>query len=76
MPFKKITKITVQTESGDAPETVPVRRRGTSAETIASITIALSTFFKAPMSTTHVLSSAVAGTMIAKNGTENLHALP
>ncbi len=46
--------------------------QGASAEIIAAITIALSTFFKAPVSTTHVLSSAVAGTMIAKNGTQNL----
>lgn len=46
--------------------------QGATAELIASITIAMSTIWKAPVSTTHVLSSAVAGTMIAKNGRKNL----
>lgn len=46
--------------------------QGASAELVAASTIALSTFFKAPVSTTHVLSSAVAGTMMAKDGTQNL----
>ncbi|MDX2070019.1 MAG: inorganic phosphate transporter [Haliscomenobacter sp.] len=46
--------------------------QGATAELIASSTIALSTIFKAPVSTTHVLSSAIAGTMIAKDGTKNL----
>ncbi len=46
--------------------------QGATAEIIASITIALSTYYHAPVSTTHVLSSAVAGTMIAKDGTQNL----
>lgn len=46
--------------------------QGATAELVASATIAMSTIFKAPVSTTHVLSSAVAGTMIAKNGRKNL----
>lgn len=46
--------------------------QGATAELIAASTIALSTIFKAPVSTTHVLSSAIAGTMIAKDGRKNL----
>ena len=46
--------------------------QGATAEIIAAFTITLSTYFHAPVSTTHVLSSAVAGTMIAKDGTKNL----
>lgn len=46
--------------------------QGATAELVASATIAMSTIFHAPVSTTHVLSSAVAGTMIAKNGRKNL----
>ena len=46
--------------------------QGATAELVASATIAMSTVFHAPVSTTHVLSSAVAGTMIAKNGRKNL----
>jgi len=46
--------------------------QGATAELIAASTIAMSTIFKAPVSTTHVLSSAIAGTMIAKDGRENL----
>jgi PiT family inorganic phosphate transporter len=46
--------------------------QGATAELVAASTIALSTFFKAPVSTTQVLSSAVAGTMMAKDGTQNL----
>jgi PiT family inorganic phosphate transporter len=46
--------------------------QGATAELVAASTIALSTIFKAPVSTTHVLSSAVAGTMIAKDGRKNL----
>lgn len=46
--------------------------QGATAELVASVTIAMSTIWKAPVSTTHVLSSAVAGTMIAKNGRKNL----
>lgn len=46
--------------------------QGATAELIGASTIALSTVFKAPVSTTHVLSSAIAGTMIAKDGRKNL----
>lgn len=46
--------------------------QGATAELIAASTIAMSTIFKAPVSTTHVLSSAIAGTMIAKDGRKNL----
>ena len=46
--------------------------QGATAELIAASTIAMSTIFKAPVSTTHVLSSAIAGTMIAKDGRRNL----
>lgn len=46
--------------------------QGATAELIASMTIGLSTWFGAPVSTTHVLSSGVAGTMVATGGTKNL----
>jgi PiT family inorganic phosphate transporter len=46
--------------------------QGATAELIGASTIALSTVFHAPVSTTHVLSSAIAGTMMAKDGRQNL----
>lgn len=46
--------------------------QGASAEIVASLTIGLSTFFGLPVSTTHVLSSGIAGTMVAKGGFGNL----
>jgi phosphate/sulfate permease len=47
--------------------------QGMSAELVAASTIAISTFgLKLPVSTTHVLSSAVAGSMVAENGVKNL----
>jgi len=46
--------------------------QGASAEMIASMTIGLSTWFGLPVSTTHVLSSGVAGTMVATGGIKNL----
>jgi low-affinity inorganic phosphate transporter len=47
--------------------------QGMSAELVASSTIAISTFgLKLPVSTTHVLSSAVAGAMVSENGIKNL----
>ena len=46
--------------------------QGASAELVASITIALSTFYKWPVSTTHVLSSGIAGSMVASKGIKNL----
>ncbi|MEO2089718.1 MAG: inorganic phosphate transporter [Gemmataceae bacterium] len=39
--------------------------QGAAAETVAALTIMLSTFLKVPVSTTQVLSSGVAGTMVA-----------
>jgi PiT family inorganic phosphate transporter len=46
--------------------------QGASAELVASITIALSTVYKWPVSTTHVLSSGIAGSMVASKGIKNL----
>jgi PiT family inorganic phosphate transporter len=46
--------------------------QGASAELIASITIGLATAYKWPVSTTHVLSSGIAGTMVASRGVKNL----
>lgn len=46
--------------------------QGASAEIVASTTIALSTSFGLPVSTTHVLSSGIAGAMVAKKGLKNL----
>lgn len=46
--------------------------QGASAELVASITIGLATIYKLPVSTTHVLSSGIAGTMVASKGIKNL----
>jgi phosphate/sulfate permease len=46
--------------------------QGASAELVASITIGLATAYKWPVSTTHVLSSGIAGSMIASKGIKNL----
>lgn len=46
--------------------------QGATAEIIAASTIGLSTSLGLPVSTTHVLSSGVAGTMVAKDGIKNL----
>jgi len=46
--------------------------QGASAELIASVTIGLATAYKWPVSTTHVLSSGIAGTMVASKGIKNL----
>lgn len=40
--------------------------QGATAQAIATATIGLSTFFALPVSTTHILSSGIAGTMVAK----------
>jgi PiT family inorganic phosphate transporter len=45
---------------------------GATAEIIASTTIGLASQFGLPVSTTHVLSSGVAGAMVASKGTKNL----
>jgi PiT family inorganic phosphate transporter len=47
--------------------------QGATAEIVAAATIGLSTGFGLPVSTTHVLSSGVAGAMVASNGTKNLN---
>jgi PiT family inorganic phosphate transporter len=47
--------------------------QGASAEIVAAATIGLSTGFGLPVSTTHVLSSGIAGAMVASNGTKNLN---
>jgi PiT family inorganic phosphate transporter len=46
--------------------------QGASAELIAASTIGVSTMFGLPVSTTHVLSSGVAGAMVAGEGRANL----
>ncbi len=46
--------------------------QGTSANLVTATTIGLSTAFGLPASTTHVLSSGVAGSMVASNGVKNL----
>jgi inorganic phosphate transporter, PiT family len=45
---------------------------GATAELIAASTIGLSSYYGLPVSTTHVLSSGVAGAMVASKGTKNL----
>jgi phosphate/sulfate permease len=47
--------------------------QGASAEIVAASTIAVSSHFGLPVSTTHVLSSGVAGSMVATKGLGNLH---
>lgn len=46
--------------------------QGASAELVAASTIGLSSFFGLPVSTTHVLSSGIAGSMVASKGMSNL----
>ncbi len=46
--------------------------QGASAEIVASITIGLSSSYGWPVSTTHVLSSGIAGSMVANKGVKNL----
>jgi len=46
--------------------------QGASAELVAASTIALSSSFGLPVSTTHVLSSGIAGSMVATSGISNL----
>lgn len=46
--------------------------QGASAEMVASFTIGMSSFWGWPVSTTQVLSSAVAGSMVASKGVKNL----
>jgi phosphate/sulfate permease len=46
--------------------------QGASAELVAASTIGLSSYFSLPVSTTHVLSSGIAGSMVANKGVKNL----
>ena len=46
--------------------------QGAAAEIVAASTIGFSTGLGLPVSTTHVLSSGIAGTMVAKKGLKNL----
>lgn len=46
--------------------------QGASAEFVASTTIGLSSFWGWPVSTTQILSSAIAGSMVASKGVKNL----
>ncbi|MDP4274123.1 MAG: inorganic phosphate transporter [Bacteroidota bacterium] len=46
--------------------------QGATAEVVAAATIGASTLFGLPVSTTHVLSSGVAGSMVAGGGMKNL----
>jgi phosphate/sulfate permease len=46
--------------------------QGASAELVAASTIAVSTYLSLPVSTTHVLSSGIAGSMVASKGVKNL----
>jgi PiT family inorganic phosphate transporter len=47
--------------------------QGATAEIVAAATIGLSTGYGLPVSTTHVLSSGVAGAMVATGGTSNIN---
>jgi len=47
--------------------------QGATAEIIAGATIQLSTIYSLPVSTTHVLSSGIAGSMVAAGGSKNLN---
>ena len=46
--------------------------QGASSELVAASTIAVSTWLSLPVSTTHVLSSGIAGSMVASKGVKNL----
>jgi len=48
--------------------------QGASAEIVAASTITISTYLSLPVSTTHVLSSGIAGSMVASKGVKNLQA--
>jgi PiT family inorganic phosphate transporter len=48
--------------------------QGASAEIVAASTIGVSTYLGLPVSTTHVLSSGIAGSMVASKGIKNLQA--
>lgn len=48
--------------------------QGASAELVAAFTIGLASAYKVPVSTTHSLSSGIAGAMVASKGIKNLQA--
>ncbi|SFD57098.1 inorganic phosphate transporter [Spirosoma endophyticum] len=48
--------------------------QGASAELVAAMMIGLASALKLPVSTTHVLSSGIAGSMVANKGVKNLQA--
>ncbi len=48
--------------------------QGASAELVAATMIGLASWLKLPVSTTHVLSSGIAGSMVASKGVKNLQA--
>ncbi len=66
--WKRIV-VTVGEKIGKTPLTYA---QGASAEIVAASTILFSSQLGLPVSTTHVLSSGVAGTMVARNGLKNL----
>ena len=66
--WKRIV-VTVGEKIGKTPLTYA---QGASAELVAAMTIAFSSGLGLPVSTTHVLSSGIAGAMVAKNGFKNL----
>ncbi|WP_311136752.1 inorganic phosphate transporter [Hymenobacter cellulosilyticus] len=47
--------------------------QGASSELVAAAMIGVNTQFGLPVSTTHVLSSAIAGSMVANRGIKNLN---
>jgi Phosphate/sulphate permeases len=66
--WKRIV-VTVGERIGKTPLTYA---QGASAEFVAALTIQIASALGLPVSTTHVLSSGVAGSMVAQNGLKNL----
>ncbi len=66
--WKRIV-VTVGEKIGKTPLTYA---QGASAELVAASTIGFSTWLGLPVSTTHVLSSGVAGSMVSRKGMKNL----
>ena len=66
--WKRIA-VTIGEKIGKTPLTYA---QGASAELVAATTILASSALGLPVSTTHVLSSGVAGTMVASSGLKNL----
>ena len=53
---------------------MPIPGLSAAAETVAMSTISVASMLSLPVSTTHVLSSGIAGTMFASGGLQNLQA--